>query len=397
MPSVVADRGHAYKCTRCRRMGTKSQMSCHVVEAHLAQEEVPFWCGICSKRFYRADHLAEHHRRRHRGEEEVFLGTEAAFELKERDATQLSREESEAYYTSRQKVPAAKAPQVKPNKATSAANDTMPDASKTNDPEVLKPDAPETDAPETDASKTNNPEVPKPDAARCKSGTPSPPEAPLDVRANDEKDTPTPHTPELGLTPLPSTPPARSPKVVLTPLPSTPPAKSPKVAVTASACRRLLDSDDDADDEGPARKVARVEPATQESSGRGEGAGGSLDLHPASEDFPEPPRTPGRGWWGKPVVQEPLPVWVEEGKCDCSKVAEALRQHAAATKALAEAVAENTEAQRTTQRLLERLGSRMEPPFPSQPGRQHRRDVSPDRGHDRQIREARSRVFNRRR
>ena len=34
MPSVVAQRGLVYKCTRCRQMGPKAQMSAHVVEAH---------------------------------------------------------------------------------------------------------------------------------------------------------------------------------------------------------------------------------------------------------------------------------------------------------------------------------------------------------------------------
>ena len=84
MPSVVAQRGLVYKCTSCRQMGPKAQMSAHVVEAYLPQE-VPFWCGICAKRFYRQDHLADHHKRRHPVEEEDFLGME---ELRTRDATQ---------------------------------------------------------------------------------------------------------------------------------------------------------------------------------------------------------------------------------------------------------------------------------------------------------------------
>ena len=28
------------------------------------------------------------------------------------------------------------------------------------------------------------------------------------------------------------------------------------------------------------------------------------DLHPTTEDFPEPPVTPGRGWCGKPVIED---------------------------------------------------------------------------------------------
>ena len=83
--------GLVYKCTRCHHMGPKAQMSAHVVEAHLPQEDVPFWCGICSKRFY----LADHHKRRHT--EEEFLSTKSTFELRKRDATQQSWEVSEAY------------------------------------------------------------------------------------------------------------------------------------------------------------------------------------------------------------------------------------------------------------------------------------------------------------
>ena len=98
MPSVVAQRGLVYKCTRCRHMGPKVQMFAHVVEAHLPQEDVPFWCGICSKRFY----LADHHKRRHT--EEEFLSMKSAFELSKRDTTQQSWEVSEDYYHSWKKV-----------------------------------------------------------------------------------------------------------------------------------------------------------------------------------------------------------------------------------------------------------------------------------------------------
>ena len=111
------------------------------------------------------------------------------------------------------------------------------------------------------------------------------------------------------------------------------------------------------------------------------------------------PVTPGRGWWGKPVVEEPLPTWVPDvaALCSCPEVADALQRHAAATEALTMAVQAKTAQQQATQTLLERLGERLAP-MPQHPvnSRRHR-EVSPDWGHDHHIREARSRLFHRHR
>ena len=423
-------------------MGPKAQMSAHVVEAHLPQEEVPFWRGICSKRFYHQDHLADHHKHRHPAEEEDFLSTKSAFELRTRDATQQSREVSEAYYHSRKKVSTLnEAPQksedvvVPPTSHRKEARPVWEKATK------LKPESPARGA------------APKPESVGTGWDAPSMPELSADVqRPTKAPDSavdvpvvkPTPEdlmhsrskssdaTEEPSRTPVGSAPeqqplttpedlmPLRSKLSNATEEPPTTPVEptaerrplttpesrvpgattstSPLVVAHGSEPHCSLLVEEVATEEPPTKKqqMEGTLPSQASTSQQSEGAGGALDLHPTTEDFPEPPATPGRGWWGKPVVEEPLPRWVPDvaAHCSCPEVADALRRHAAATEALTLAVQANTAQQQATQTLLERLGERLAP-MPHHPVNTRRhRQVSPDRGHDQQIREARSRPFH---
>ena len=81
---------------------------------------------------------------------------------------------------------------------------------------------------------------------------------------------------------------------------------SPMVVAHGSEPRRCPLVEEAATEEPPKKKL-RVEGTLlpqASTAQQSESTGGPLDLHPTTEDFPEPPVTPGRGWCGKPVIED---------------------------------------------------------------------------------------------
>ena len=87
-----------FQCGQCTQTGDKATLASHFAVRHAGQEEVPFLCGACERRFVRKDPLKRHIRTYHpqAAWADLLKGTHRAYTLKKGEVTKIpTRQDSQ--------------------------------------------------------------------------------------------------------------------------------------------------------------------------------------------------------------------------------------------------------------------------------------------------------------
>ena len=101
-----AKRGAIFSCLRCKDYkGDKQQLERHIVREHLADNEVPFLCGVCKRRSQYREEMVKHMAVKHQGVEaaSILLGNHCRYILQDKDARAWDKAAALVYYRDRSK------------------------------------------------------------------------------------------------------------------------------------------------------------------------------------------------------------------------------------------------------------------------------------------------------